>query len=132
MNKNTEKLKELIKENPDLPIVPMVYYQVVGEDYGNWVGEFSTCYVGEYALFYEKFYDDREEFKEDYYNYCEEEINEKCSYDPTLELPIKPTGITQEQIKANKIASANVDKFLKDKADEYFKKAIIVYIDTLD
>lgn len=132
MSKNTEKLKELIKENPDLPIVPMVYYQVVGEDYGNWVGKFSSCYVGKYALFYERFYDDRKEFEEDYYDYYEEEINEKFNYDPTLELPIKPTGITQEQIEANKIASANVNKFLKDKADKYFKKAIIVYIDTLD
>ena len=88
MIKDTEKLKELIKENPDLPIVPMVYYQVVGEDYGNWVGKFSSCHVGEYALFYEKFYDDREEFVEDYYDYCEEEINEKFNYDPTLELQL--------------------------------------------
>ena len=28
----TEELLELIKENPDLPVVPMVYGEIVGAD----------------------------------------------------------------------------------------------------
>lgn len=71
------------------------------------------------------------DFEEDYYDYYREEIDEKFNYDPTLELPIKPTGTTQEQIEANKIAVDNVDKYLKETAKGFFKKAIFVYIDTL-
>lgn len=132
MNEKTQKLIELIKENPDLPIIPMVYYEVVGEDYGNWVGRFSTCYIGEYALFRNKYYEDRDEFKEDYYDYFADFINDKFNYNPSLELPNKPEGITQEQIDANKIAEKNVDKYLEETAEGFFKKVIIVYIDSSD
>jgi hypothetical protein len=31
---NTQKLLQLATENPDLPIVPMVDYDVVGDGYG--------------------------------------------------------------------------------------------------
>ena len=109
MKENTQKLIELIKENPDLPIIPMVFYEVVGEDYGNWVGRFSTCYVGEYTLFNDRYYEDREEFKEDYYDYYEEKIKKKCSCNPLQE-----------------------SKYLNEIAEGFFKKAIIVYIDSLD
>ncbi len=30
MNENTNKLLDLIKENPDLPIIPMVNYEICG------------------------------------------------------------------------------------------------------
>lgn len=132
MENNTQKLIELIKENPDLPIIPMVYYEVVGEDYGNWVGRFSTCYIGEYALFRNKYYEDRDEFKEDYYDYFADFINDKFNYNPSLELPNKPEGIAQEQLDANKIAEKNVDKYLEETAEGFFKKVIIVYIDSSD
>ena len=132
MENNTQKLIELIKENPDLPIIPMVYYEVVGEDYGNWVGRFSTCYIGEYALFQEKYYEDRDEFEEDYYDYFEDFINDKFGYNPALELPNKPEDITQEQLDANKIASQKVNDFLKEQSNNYLHKAIIVYVDSLD
>ena len=46
-----EELLELIKENPDLPIVPMVGSEVVaGDDYGYWIGSWGTCEVTEYYL----------------------------------------------------------------------------------
>ena len=122
-DEKTQKLIELIKENPDLPIIPMVYYEVVGEDYGNWVGRFSTCYIGEYALFQEKYYEDRDKFEEDYYDYFEDFINDKFGYNPAC--------ITQEQLDANKIASQKVNEFLKEQSNDYFHKAIIVYIDSL-
>lgn len=129
---NTQKLIELIKENPDLPIIPMVHYEVVGEDYGNWAGRFSACYISEYTLFQDRFYEDREEFQEDYYNCYADWINDKFNYDPSLELPNKPIGILQEQLEANKTAEKNVDKYLEEIAEGFFKKAIIVYIDSLD
>lgn len=33
LDKNTKELLELIKENPDLPILPMVNYEVCGDDF---------------------------------------------------------------------------------------------------
>ncbi len=49
-----EKVAELlglIKKNPDLPIVPMVDSEVVGDDsYGRWMGSWGSSYVGEYIV----------------------------------------------------------------------------------
>lgn len=45
------ELLELIKGNPDLPIVPMVDSEVVSDDsYGRWMGSFGGSYVGEYIV----------------------------------------------------------------------------------
>ena len=57
------KLLELIKEHPDLEIVPMVDAEVIGDDCGYWMGEWGNCEVTEYYLGREKvhFKDDDEE-----------------------------------------------------------------------
>lgn len=48
-NENTEKLLRLISENPSLPVVPMVYSEVVADDgYNYWLGSWGDCYVDEY------------------------------------------------------------------------------------
>lgn len=33
-----EKLLKLVAENPELPVLPMVDYEVVGDDWGCWAG----------------------------------------------------------------------------------------------
>ena len=71
---NTQKLLQLATENPDLPIVPMVDYEVVGDGYGFWLGEFGSCYVGEYACYNDRYYEDRDELKEAYFGYNEEDF----------------------------------------------------------
>lgn len=39
---NTEQFLQLVKENPALPIIPLVSYEVVcGDDYWWWLGEFG-------------------------------------------------------------------------------------------
>ena len=48
MNKRTEELLQLIKENPDLSIVPMVDSEVVADDGGYWIGEWGYSEVTEY------------------------------------------------------------------------------------
>ena len=74
---NTQKLLQLAAEHPDLPIVPMVYYdEVVGEGSGYWLGTFGSCYVGEYACYNDRYYDDRDELKEDYFNHNEEDFDD--------------------------------------------------------
>lgn len=43
-----EKLINLMKENPDLPVIPMVDAEVVGDDYGYWLGAWGYCEIKEY------------------------------------------------------------------------------------
>ena len=48
---NTEKLLELIRENPDLPVVPMVEAEVVaGDEYGWWLGSWGSAKIKAYYL----------------------------------------------------------------------------------
>lgn len=108
---NTNELLRLIAENPDLPVVPMVDYEVVYEGYGRWLGSFGTACVGEYALFGERYYEDREEFKEQYFNYHEEDLCERFNYDPVHD------GTNDA-----------LEKYLDEVADKYFVKAILVNI----
>lgn len=108
---NTNELLRLIAENPDLPVVPMVDYEVVYEGYGRWLGSFGAACVGEYALFGERYYEDREEFKEQYFSYHEEELCERFNYDPVHD------GINEA-----------LEKYLDEVADKYFVKAILVNI----
>lgn len=60
LKKNREELFKLIQENPDLPIVPMVDYEIVAEDSGRWLGAWGSSYIGEYIIGEEKVY-----FRED-------------------------------------------------------------------
>lgn len=46
----TEKLIELIKQNPELSVVPMVYYEVVAEDCGYWMGRIDSVRIDEYLI----------------------------------------------------------------------------------
>lgn len=65
---NTQKLLQLAAENPDLPIVPMVDSDIIGDGDGYYLGKFGYCYVGEYACYDDRFYEDRDELKERYYD----------------------------------------------------------------
>ena len=63
INEKINELLSLIKSNPDLPILPMVDYEIIGEDYGRWAGSWGHAYVGEYIMGNERvwFYDDDDE-----------------------------------------------------------------------
>lgn len=51
MENNVVQLLELIKNNPDLPIIPMVETEVVaGDEFGYWMGSFGDCDIKEYVL----------------------------------------------------------------------------------
>lgn len=52
MNDKTKQLLELVEQNPNLPILPMVYSEVVGrEDYSSWCGTWGHSEVNEYCVF---------------------------------------------------------------------------------
>lgn len=66
MDKCTENLLKLINENPELPVIPMVDYEVVGDDSCcRWGGSLGTAEIKEYVGY--EMYRDFEEtvYKED-------------------------------------------------------------------
>lgn len=130
MNNKIQLLLQLIKENPGLPVIPMVYYEVVDGDYNRWMGSIGDCYIGEYAILNEQYYEDRDEFEEDYYDYNQEKINEQFNYNPCIhKIDIDMGLITKKEYKLNETANKKIDEYLETVADKYFKKAIIMNID---
>ena len=106
----TTKLLKLASENPELPIIFKVDNEVVPSDeYGWYLGSMSNCCVGEYAILGEMVLDDRDEFKEKYYDYNCDELDEMFPGDCGNE-------------------NAELEKHLNKIADENFKTAIIVSI----
>ena len=62
-NPKLAQLLELMKENPHLPIVPMVDSEVVGDDtWGYWMGSWSTSSLDKYYHGEERiyFYDEKD------------------------------------------------------------------------
>ena len=48
-NKRTAELLQLIRENPELPVVPMVNSEVIADDsHAWWLGEFGMCSIDSY------------------------------------------------------------------------------------
>lgn len=47
---NLEHLLRLMKENPDLPVLPMVDGEIAGDDCGYWLGKWGAASVDEYLL----------------------------------------------------------------------------------
>lgn len=106
----TAKLLKLASENPELPIIFEVDNEVIPNDeYGWYLGSMSNCCVGEYAILGEMVLDDRDEFKEKYYDYNCDELDEMFPGDCGNE-------------------NAELEKHLNKIADENFKTAIIVSI----
>lgn len=126
-----EAFLKLIKKNPTLPIVPLVDNEIVGEDYGYWLASFGNASVGEYACYDDRYFTDREEFKERYYDKNDDELCEMFDYEPCMALP-HAVGYTKEQIEKNEKNEKLLEEHLDKIADGYFIKAIIVYINLPD
>lgn len=132
-NESNNELLRIVAENPDLPIVAMVDSDIVCEDYGRWLASFGKAYVGEYAIYNERFYDDRESFTEDYYGCNDTELDERFNFNPCItDFAVKCGRYTEAQFLANKEAEKALNKHLEEIAEKYFKKAIIVNIDLPD
>jgi hypothetical protein len=95
------------------------------------MGSFGYSAIGEYALYGERYYEDRDDFKEIYYDDNCDEICERFNYEPYInEVTVQMGRYTQEQLKANEEVEKLVEEYLDKIAEEYFVKAIIVNIDT--
>lgn len=124
MQENIKDLIKLIQENPELPVISMVEQEAVSDEYGYTVASFGRAYVEEYAIYNERYYDDKESFKEDYYDHRDEELNKKFNYNPMLSLINDLTEEKDENSQNERL----LDEYLDNVADQYFKKAIVVYI----
>ena len=121
---------KLVKKNPTLPIIPMVDWEIVGDEWGRWMGAFGYAEVGEYAIYDDRYYTDREDFTERYYDLNDEALCEKFSYEPCINsFALSQGKCTQEQLKENEINEKRLNEYLDKVAEEYFVKAIIVNID---
>lgn len=132
-NERNQELLRIVAENPDLPIVAMVDSDVVCEDCGRWLASFGRVEVGEYAIYNERYYDDREGFTEDYFCDNDDELCEKFHFNPCItDYAVKLGKYTTEQFAANEEADKAMGKYLDEIADKHFKKAIIVNVDLPD
>ena len=118
MQTNIKELVKLIQENPDLPVISMVDQEAVSDEWGYTVASFGRAYLEEYALYNDRYYDDRESFKEAYYEYNDEALCARFNYNPRL----------PSDHKENNQNEGLMDEYLDDIANQYFKKAIVVYI----
>ena len=114
ITENIQKLITLAADHPELPIIAMVDGEVVGDDsYSRWVGYFGSVELGEFVLYNDRFIDDREEFKERFYDYNDDELCEKFGYEPCInEYKLKNGRYTYEQYNENEENGKKLEKYL--------------------
>lgn len=100
-----EDLMWLVKENPELPIVPVVHIENGCDDYSSFYGRFDSVDIGKYAKWNGQIYTDVDMFKEDFLRQNGNELYAMYKDDDSVNLCLQ------------RIASS------------YFKKAILLYID---
>ncbi len=104
---NIEKLIELVKENPNLPIIPMVNTDVVlSDDYNYWLGSFGTVEIGSYYVSDERIFFDLDDLTDQF-------LEDHCCDDKWENLS------DEEQVKK----AENIAK-------KKMRPAIIIWIDT--
>ena len=105
-------LLKLIKENPDLPIVPMVHTECIKDDqYCYWMAEWGDADVDEYCTLDERIYFKKHDFEELVEDFIDNNYSLK-DYE----------GLSDDELY--KIAEREVEKY------EWIK-AIIVFLDRL-
>lgn len=50
LNEKAARLLDLIKERPELPIVPMVDAEIIGDEFGIYMGAFGAARVDSYII----------------------------------------------------------------------------------
>jgi hypothetical protein len=103
---SVQTLLDLVKENPDLPVIPMINSEIVASyDYNYYVGSFANCEIGYYYCSDERIYLDESELVDDILDkYYAEENWKNLNY-------------KEQEEKAENIANS------------LMTKAIIVYIE---
>ena len=127
---NNKDFVELVAQNPDLPIITLVHGEVCGDDNGYWLGHCGSASVELVGLIGERYYTDFEEFMEVYYDRHSDELCEKFNYDPRCcAVAVERGEYTQDQFAANCLAEEQLDNYLKEVANKYMRRAIVMYVD---
>ena len=127
------KLINLVEQNPELPIFAMVNGDIC-HDYGMyWLGKITSAEVVYLGVVNERVYDEVEDFKEAYYNEHCEELEEKFNYNPLCtDYAVEQGKYTEEQFLANCEAEKQLEIYLAERAKEYMRRAIVVYVNEPD
>ena len=128
-----KELIDIVAANPELPIVAMVNGEVCFDDTMYWMASFSSVSIEHVGLIGERWYDDRESFMEVYYDKYADELCEKFDYQPRCcTASVERGEYTQEQFAANCLAEEKLNAYLEERANEYMRKCIVVYVDEPD
>lgn len=108
----TQEFLELVKQNPDLPIVPMVDSDVCcGDDYSWWLGSFGSARIDEYVSI--EMYGECRFFTKDEQPEIEEYIFDKIC----------------DEWEGDELSDKEVEQKAHEQAEKLpWVKAIIVYI----
>lgn len=105
--RNRDELFRLMRENPDLPVIPMVEGELVlGSDYAYWMGSWGSAKVTEYLI------------DEWYGDYCVRFKDDCDAEDTVIE------GIAESKYDGTKEGYELAAQEVKS----LWKKAIVVYI----
>lgn len=100
---NINQLFELIKQNPDLPIIPMVDQEVIADDsHGRWMGSWGSGRIGEYFIVEENMY-----FREN--EEVEALLSEKYGHNAFLQMDDETAKKAYEEIPWIKAIIVNID-----------------------
>jgi hypothetical protein len=111
----------------------MVNGDICWDDNCYWMGSFSSASIELVGLIGDHWYDDRDSFKEVYYDKYSTELCEKFNYNPRCCTACVERGEhSQEQFAANCLAEAELEKYLDEMANKHMKKCIVVYVDAPD
>ena len=110
-----KNLQKLISENPDLPVLAKVDSEIVMDDsYAWWLGSIGFAEIGEYVIYNERFYFDKDDFCEEYYERNDDEICNIFGFEDAYTLSPE-----NEQL---------VEDYIMKIADKIFEKAIFVNV----
>ena len=95
---NIEKLMQLAKENPNLPIIPLVDSEIVADDgYNWWMGSFGNVELGSYYVSKDRVYWDLDDLTEKILDdHCCDDKWEKLSDEETVK---KAENIAKRKMK---------------------------------
>jgi hypothetical protein len=104
-----EELFKLMRENPELPVIPMVDGEIVADDgYCRWLGSWGSSYIGEYLRGQERVF-----FRDD-------------------DDPEEVSKVVEENLDSEAWGVMSDEEYLKEYAEMPWIKAIIVNIDLPD
>lgn len=111
-DEKTARLVKLINENPSLPVVPLVYSEVVcGDGYSYWVGSWCDCDVDEYV--------------------CIDKYGENRFYTRGDQDEIEEYFVEKIIDENESLPDEDVEKLAHEQAEALpWKKAILVYVGT--